>query len=91
MTITKPVVEERGWSDDGPSLLADPWSDDWTLPTAEELKAVGWPGARPGRLVDASEVAADLEPLERTVDETAEPVALQSPPGHLPPPPAPSA
>jgi signal peptidase I len=55
MTITAPAVEEQGWSDDGSSLLADPWSDNWTLPTAKELKAVGWPGARPGLVVDVRE------------------------------------
>ena len=65
MTITAPTVEEQGWSDNGPSLPADPWSDNWTFPTAEELKAIGWPGARPLLVIDVREV--DSEPA--AVDE----------------------
>jgi len=68
MTITAPTVEEQGWPDTGPSLLADPWSDNWALPTAKELKAVGWPGARPGMVVDVREVesAPELTVVEET-------------------------
>jgi hypothetical protein len=66
MTITAPTLIEPESSDNAAPLPADPWSDNWTFPTAEELKAVGWPGARPLLVVDVREV--DSEPA--AVDET---------------------
>jgi len=77
MTITSPKFEEQGWPDNGSSLLADPWSDSWALPTADELKAVGWPGARPGLVVDVSEV--ESAPKLTVVQETDEPADDASP------------
>ena len=95
MTITAPLVdEEQGWPDNGSSLLADPWSDSWALPTADELKAVGWPGARPGssnpEVLQEVREPLSPDPHPTTVEATAEPKAQMSPPGALPPPPAPS-
>lgn len=72
MTVTSPNVEEQGWPDNGSSLLADPWSDDWALPTGDELKAIGWPGARPGLVVDVGEVES---PPKLTVVEETDPAA----------------
>ena len=83
MTITAPLVdEEQGWPDNGSSLLADPWSDSWALPTAEDLKAVGWPGARPGLVVDVREVesAPKLTVVEETEPSTGDaPESLPQP------------
>ena len=76
MTITAPAVEEQGRPENGSSLLADPWSDDWALPTADDLKAVGWPGARPGLVVDVREV--ESAPKLAVVEET-EPSAGDDP------------
>ncbi len=70
MTITAPAVEEQGRPDNGSSLLADPWSDEWALPTADDLKAIGWPGARPGLVVDVREVES---PPKLTVVPDIEP------------------
>jgi signal peptidase I len=74
MTITAPAVEEQGRPENGSSLLADPWSDDWALPTTAELKAVGWPGARPGLVVDVREVesAPKLTVLQEADDQTGD-------------------
>ena len=76
MTITAPVVEEQGRPGNGSSLLADPWSDDWALPSADELKAVGWPGARPGLVVDVREVESAPK---LTVAQNTEPSAGDAP------------
>ncbi len=76
MTITAPAVEEQGRPENGSSLLADPWSDDWALPTSDELKAVGWPGARPGLVVDVREVESAPK---LTVAEETEPSAGDDP------------
>lgn len=64
MTITAPDLHsEQGGPDNGSSLSADPWTEDWALPSAQELKAVGWPGARPSLVVDfRDESAAEASP-----------------------------
>jgi signal peptidase I len=77
MTFTSPKVEEQEWADNGSSLFADPWSDDWTLPTANELKAVGWPGARPALVVDVSEI--ESAPKLTVVPDTDDPAENASP------------
>ncbi len=76
MTINLPEVEEQGRPDNGSSLLADPWSDDWALPTADQLKATGWPGARPGLVVDVREVES---PAKLTVVPDHDPTAGDAP------------
>jgi signal peptidase I len=76
MTFTSPKVEEQEWADNGSSLLSDPWSDDWILPTSDELKAVGWPGARSALVVDAREVES---PPKLTVVPDTEPSAGDDP------------
>ncbi len=55
MTITTPdLTSDQERPDDGFSLLADPWTDEWALPTKQELVAVGWPGARPDQPDDSA-------------------------------------
>jgi signal peptidase I len=55
MTITAPdLTSDQERPDDGSSLLADPWTDEWSLPTKKELVAVGWPGARPDQPDDSA-------------------------------------
>jgi len=69
MTITAPDLDDdQERPDDGFSLLADPWTDGWALPTQTELAAVGWPGARP----DEPNRSAALELVPDPVD--AEPI-----------------
>ncbi len=81
MTITAPdLSSDQGRPDDGSSLLADPWTDGWTLPTTQELKAVGWPGARPGQLDSSAplELVPDSVEDEQILDPIADmPVAEQ--------------
>jgi hypothetical protein len=97
MTIPIPdVYGGEEMPDDGSSLAADPWATDWSLPSDVELKAVGWPGARPGSSNPGvlQEVREPLspDPHPTTVEEASEPVAQPSAAEHLPPPPqAPSA
>ena len=63
MTIAAPDLDtDQKTSDNGPSLCADPWSDTWALPTAEELKAVGWPGARSPQPADSGRLEAVIDP-----------------------------
>ena len=71
MTITAPRIIEQESSDNVATLPADPWSDNWTFPTAEELKAIGWPGARPLLVVDVRDV--DSEPAAGDETERSEP------------------
>ncbi len=62
MTITAPdLTSHQERLDDGFSLLADPWTDEWSLPTKKELVSVGWPGARPDQPDDSAilELAPD--------------------------------
>ncbi len=77
MVFTSPKVEEQERPDNGSSLHADPWTDDWTLPTSEDLKAVGWPGARPGLVVDVPEV--ESPPNLTLVLDTDDPADHASP------------
>jgi len=77
MAFTSPKVEEQEQPDIVSSLHADPWSDDWALPTAEELKAIGWPGARPGLVVDVREV--ESPPNLTLVPDTHDPTDDASP------------
>ena len=81
MTITAPdLSSDQGRPDDGSSLLADPWTDGWALPTTQELKAVGWPGARPGQLDSSAplELVPDSVEDEQIIDPIADmPVARQ--------------
>ncbi|MEE9297819.1 MAG: signal peptidase I [Acidimicrobiia bacterium] len=75
MAITAPDLDiEQGRPDNGLSLFADPWSDGWNLPTAEELKAVGWPGARPPPPAssDRLEAVPDLVAAEQVVEPIAD-------------------
>ncbi len=74
MAITAPdLTSDQGRPDDGFSLVADPWTDGWALPTKKELAAVGWPGARP----DQSDGSAILELVPDPADNEPilEPVA----------------
>jgi len=82
MVFTSPKVEEQVHPDNGSSLHADPWSDGWTLPTSDELKAVGWPGARPGLVVDVREV--ESPPKLTLVPDTDDPTDDASPERTLP-------
>ncbi len=81
MTITAPdLSSDQGRPDDGSSLLADPWTDGWALPTTQELKAVGWPGARPEQLDSSAplELVPDSVEDEQILDPIADmPVAEQ--------------
>jgi hypothetical protein len=95
MTMTVSDRYDEGGPGNGSSLAADPWSTDWNLPNDVELKAVGWPGARPIH-ADSSEVPTAVrdplptDPHPAIASDTAEPMAEMSASGHLPPPPAPS-
>jgi hypothetical protein len=96
--MTKTVPDRYGGEerpDSGSSLAADPWSDDWSLPSDAELKAVGWPGARPGssnpEVLQEVREPLSPDPHPTTVEEASEPMAQTSAEGHLPPPQAPSA
>ena len=75
MTITAPDLNsDQGRPDDGSPLFADPWTDDWSLPSTEELAAVGWPGARPSE-IDGSgvlEAVPDLEADEQILESVAD-------------------
>ncbi len=81
MTITAPdLTSHQERPDDGFSLLADPWTDEWSLPTKNELVAVGWPGARPDQPDDSAilELAPDPVGDEPILEPVADmPVADQ--------------
>ncbi len=88
MTITAPdLTSDQERPDDGSSLLADPWTDGWALPTNKELEAVGWPGARPGQPDDSAilELVPDPVEDEQILDPVADmPVAgLDQPSGDV--------
>ncbi|MCH8992736.1 MAG: signal peptidase I [Acidobacteria bacterium] len=89
MTITTPdLTSDQERPDDGLSLLADPWTDEWALPTKTELVAVGWPGARPGQSDGSGilELVPDPVDAEQILDPVADmPVAerLDEPSGDV--------
>ena len=76
MTITagppgSDVRAEQGSPGNGPPLLADPWSDGWILPTAEDFDAIGWPGARPPEPNPPPVESTSTQAVERIVEPSA--------------------
>jgi len=81
MTITAAdITSDQGRPDVGSSLVADPWTDGWALPTKKELAVVGWPGARPDQPDGSAilELVPDPVEDEQILDPVADmPVADQ--------------
>lgn len=83
--------DDQGGLDSGPSLAADPWATDWSLPSDVELKAVGWPGARPTQAASSDASTAAREPQPAVDNQIAEPTNNTPATQQLERPPAPLA